>query len=427
MSLRTSLIAAFVLTGLAAAATAATATSLSPVQTRQVADRLAVLLKDQYVNPLIGERLADRVNGRALAHELDRPISPAVLAATLTQRLREAYPDKHLSVEYDAPLPAPVGSAASPEATLEKVSALRSFGIRRADLLGGNIGYVRLTEIPPFCEAAATLWSKALGFVSGADALILDLRGNPGGDSDMERYFASYFLGPGVKPLLTFYSRIGNKTETSRTFDDLIGHGLFKMPLYILIDQDTGSAAEALAFTLQQAGRATVVGTRSQGAANSGGLVSLGHGLKVFIPRNHPYYQTPDRTWEGTGVIPDHEVDSTTALRVAQALALDAQLKTKLSPIARLRKQWALEALGDIPPATPDCVSGSYGDRRILCGGGQALYQHSSNAPILLTPLASGRFALGETAQLAFKKNRLIIYYDDGHAITLPRTQEVSP
>ena len=89
------------------------------------------------------------------------------------------------------------------------------------------------------------------------------------------------------------------------------------MPLYILVDGGTASAAEAFASTLKHAGRATLVGENTDGAANPGEDFDAGDGFSVFVATGAPVNPVTGGNWEGKGVGVDIEATSSTALDVA--------------------------------------------------------------------------------------------------------------
>jgi hypothetical protein len=94
----------------------------------------------------------------------------------------------------------------------------------------------------------------------------------------------------------------------------------------MLISARTASSAEALAYTLQAAHRARVVGEVSAGAANPGGTFPLGGGFAVFISTGKAINPITKSNWEGAGVQPDYPVAAQAALGYAQRLALDSAL-----------------------------------------------------------------------------------------------------
>src|SRR3546814_16666242 len=83
-------------------------------------------------------------------------------------------------------------------------------------------------------------------------------------------------------------------------------------------DVCSSDLAESFAYTLQQAGRATIVGEASGGAPNPGAPVATREGLAVFAPPGSPVNPFSGGNWEGTGVQPD--------VRVPPAQPFDAPL-----------------------------------------------------------------------------------------------------
>ena len=97
-----------------------------------------------------------------------------------------------------------------------------------------------------------------------------------------------------------------------------LGSPATDLPLAVLVDGDVHSAAEGLAGALQAQGRARVVGATTAGNVEAvlpfclrdGGQAWIATG--VLAPIRGP-------TWEGRGVVPDLEVDPTTAATAARA------------------------------------------------------------------------------------------------------------
>ena len=94
-----------------------------------------------------------------------------------------------------------------------------------------------------------------------------------------------------------------------------------QVPLYVLVDGGTGSAAESFAYTLRSAKRATIVGERSAGAANPGAMIDVGDGFAVFVSDGSPVNPITRTNWEATGVAPDVAAISAEALDAALRLA----------------------------------------------------------------------------------------------------------
>jgi carboxyl-terminal processing protease len=134
--------------------------------------------------------------------------------------------------------------------------------VRLARMLDANTGYLRLGE---FGEKSAAEVRDAIRKLrsSKASQLVLDLRGNPGGIVTEAVTMASAFL-PGST--LVFSTKGRQKTVNKEYRTE--GGGDFKdLPLVVLIDQGSASAAEALAASLQDHDRAVIAGRRSFGKA----------------------------------------------------------------------------------------------------------------------------------------------------------------
>jgi len=135
---------------------------------------------------------------------------------------------------------------------------VRASAVRWA-LLPSRVGYVRLSS---FSTGASTDVRRALDELAARNvtAVVLDLRGNPGGLVDEAVGVASLFLPPETL-VFTARDRAGNTTEY-RT--EARGEPV-TWPLVVLVDRGTASAAEIVAGALQDYRRAVVVGERTFG------------------------------------------------------------------------------------------------------------------------------------------------------------------
>ena len=146
--------------------------------------------------------------------------------------------------------------------TLKREMAAPKRSVRVARLLDGATGYLRLGE---FGAQSADEVRSAIKKLRGSKAsrLVLDLRGNPGGIVTEAVTMASTFLPDSV---LVFSTKGRQKTVNKEYRTN--GGGTFKdLPLVVLIDQGSASAAEALTASLQDHDRAIVAGRRSFGKA----------------------------------------------------------------------------------------------------------------------------------------------------------------
>ena len=182
---------------------------------------------------------------------------------------------------------------------------------------GRKLGYVRLIS---FSEGAHALLRKAVEKVraEGAEGIVLDLRGNGGGLLGEAVLTASIFL-PEDEVVVTTDSRTQGHSVYRTAGDNLPA-----LPLVVLIDRNTASAAEILTAALADNAGATVVGTRSYGKGVFQQEIGLSNGgaLKLTIGE----YFTPDgvNLAKSHGIHPD--VKATDDLRTVPDEALDRAL-----------------------------------------------------------------------------------------------------
>ncbi len=127
-------------------------------------------------------------------------------------------------------------------------------------MLDEKVGYVLLT---PVSETSAQELTDAVnGLVQkGMKSLVLDLRGNPGGLLDQGVAVSELFLDPGQEVVETR----GRAPTTSRTYRDAKPQPWPNLPVVVLTNGGTASAAEIISGALQDHDRAVVVGTPTFG------------------------------------------------------------------------------------------------------------------------------------------------------------------
>jgi carboxyl-terminal processing protease len=143
-------------------------------------------------------------------------------------------------------------------------------------------------------------------------ALLLDLRGNPGGDVESLRSLVGFLFDKEVK----IADRMGRK-ETKPLIAKHYGNP-FEGTLVVLVDADSASAAELLARVVQLEHRGTVIGDRTAGAVMEARFYSesLGTNSKIFYGfsvTDANLIMSDGRSIEKTGVSPDEVVLPTAA------------------------------------------------------------------------------------------------------------------
>lgn len=174
--------------------------------------------------------------------------------------------------------------------------------VLQSRLLDGRIAYVQLTRFGR--GAAAQLRDAVAGLLDrGAIGLVLDLRDNPGGLAEEAYRSAGLFVSGGV------VARVREAGEPERAIPAR-GERLPDVPMALLVDGGTASAAEILAGALQDRGRAVLVGLRTYGKGSVLAVRDLGSG-GGSIQYTSAYFFTPDgHPVEGRGIAPDVVVDS---------------------------------------------------------------------------------------------------------------------
>lgn len=127
-------------------------------------------------------------------------------------------------------------------------------------MLRPKVGYIYLTG---FTEGATGEMRHALTMLKqqGAESLVLDLRGNPGGAINEAVDIAGLFLPKGKKVVYTK----GKVASTNREYYSVAEPMDTLMPMAVLVDGGSASSAEIVSGSLQDMDRAVIIGTRTYG------------------------------------------------------------------------------------------------------------------------------------------------------------------
>jgi hypothetical protein len=374
------------------------------VEPRAVIGRIADQIEAVYFDLQAATRIAGELRADLGAGRFDALRDPRELAASLTDRLRRE--DAHFSIQWTPPTstptpgPPPVGSAPVPSGV--SAAARENHGFRRVEVLPGNVGLVELTMLghfepdEPAAGSARGTADAAMAMLARAQALIVDLRDCRGGSPAMVGYLVGHFVDEGADVYNTFKSRGPDQYE--RPTVPIPEPRRLDLPLFIVTSGRTGSGAESLAYTLQAAKRATVVGERTAGGANPGDVVDLGDGLSIFISNGSPVNPITGRNWEGDGVQPDRLVGFADAEKAAYELALDAVIAREGRGPAADEARWTVESLRAARAAKQLRIeeraelAGNYGSRIIRREGDALIYVVDRRPPRRLIPLDAGLF-----------------------------------
>lgn len=169
-----------------------------------------------------------------------------------------------------------------------------------SEMKDGQIGYIAVSE---FDSVTYDQFEAALEELEsqGMQGLVIDLRGNPGGNLTTVTDMLKLLLPEGT--IVSTKDKYGNTEEISCD-----GKHEFTKPLAVLVNQYSASASEIFSGAIQDYGTGTIVGMTTYGKGVVQQLMDLGDGtcLKVTIAE---YYTPSGRSINGTGVEPDVEVE----------------------------------------------------------------------------------------------------------------------
>ncbi|MFT4250926.1 MAG: S41 family peptidase [Caulobacter sp.] len=172
----------------------------------------------------------------------------------------------------------------------------------------GDYGYVRL---PGFNEKSTDALAAAINDLKTKNpqmkGLVFDLRNNPGGLLDQARGVADLFLEGGE-----VVSQRGRNPRDIQRLNATPGDILNGLPMVVLINQGSASAAEIVAGALQDRHRAELVGITSFGKGSVQTVIPLRGGADGALKLTTARYFTPSgRSIQKTGIEPDLEVAQT--------------------------------------------------------------------------------------------------------------------
>jgi hypothetical protein len=375
--------------------------TLTAAQVAEVVDSVAVQLERNYVSADTGRLIADHLRRRSAAGAYAAFTRPATLAEALETDLRAVNGDRHLYIDVNTG----GGGGGGPNPQAQRRA---NYDFARVERLDGNVGYIKLTGISGAPEAREVA-VNAFRFIQNTDAVILDLRGVPGGSAQMANFLISHFTAPDL-PSLNVYRRQTGRTVTRNTLAEVPGPRRTDVPLYVLIDRGAASAAEDIPFVLRNLGRATLVGERTAGAGRNNGLFPAAHGMAVSVSVSRVTDPASGREWEMVGVQPDIAVPAEQALTAAHQDALRKLAAAEADTVRRATLEAAAEYVG--VQARPVAVAadrlaahaGRYTEGRVVTAeGGRLYYQSGPDAPRReLVPLGENRFAIGPASRVEF-------------------------
>ena len=171
---------------------------------------------------------------------------------------------------------------------------------------GSRTALIRLEQ---FSTGAADDLIKAIGLArgGGADRIVLDIRGNPGGYVNEADAVASQFLKTG----LVFIERAADGHETTHPVKP--GGVATDLPLVVMVDGGTASSSEIVSGAIQDAGRAQLVGIKTFGTGTVLGEFGLSDGSALRVGTVEWLTPKGRKIWH-QGITPDVIVERPTTV-----------------------------------------------------------------------------------------------------------------
>lgn len=389
---------------------AATPAPLPPFDARAVVADVRRVIAERYVLP---ERrpTIDAALAQGLASGRYAVTDPAELAERINADLATAGHDRHLNFRMDPQQAAMMAAGSGPEpddSAFERQVRAANHGVTSLRVLPGNVRYMEYDGFMWMGPESAAALETAMRFLSGGDAVIIDLRRNGGGSPEAVQYIISHFL-PAGRPLMSFYMNGSATADRNETLAEVPAGRMLGKPLYVLISGGTASAAEE--FTGHVAGYhlGELIGENTAGAGFRNDLVPIQGRFILSVSVGRAVLASTGRDWEAVGHAPTVPTPIAGALDVGHALAL-----RRLAANAAGPERARLEAMAEGVAARAErraaalpltAYAGTYGERVMSVGEGRLWLRRGSRAPLALVPLGGNLFTFetDPAARLSFE------------------------
>lgn len=371
----------------------------------RVVKEVQALVAREYVLPEMRAPIAAALS-KGLAAGRYANVDPAELSRRMTDDMAAVAHDKHLNIHFSpeeaASLAAGPGDAGDDDyfgrdGYWAKIANDNNQGAVKMEVLPGNVRYLNYRGFFWAGERTAAVLDRAMAFLRGGDAIIIDLRDNGGGSAMAVRHLASYFIPANTK-LVTFYFK---DVPTVSTTEAVPGGVIGGKPVYVLTSGHSASAAEEFASHVDRFGFGKLVGETTAGAGFRNELYPVAGVFVLSISNGRPELAKGGGNWEGKGVAPAIAVPGDRALDAACADAL-AQLAGKAAtPQEKTELDWmATAAKARLAPPMPAESMAAYvvqiGERGVSVEGGDLVYRRTGGIRTVLRPIGPDLFAMDE-------------------------------
>jgi hypothetical protein len=296
-------------------------TTLDAAARHRVIDGASAIVTKDYVDAEVAQKVVTALRNHERNGDDNAATDGPTFADLLTGQMRDVSHDKYVAVMYSAVETSEIASAPTAEevARYRKEMKQNNCTFEKITILPHNIGYLKFNSFPDASTCGATA-AAAMAKLNHVDAIIFDLRDNPGGYASMVALIATYLFDRPTH-LNDFYDRSQNSTEESWTLPPVPGNRLADKPAFVLTSSKTFSAAEGFSYDLKMLKRATLVGETTSGRGHMGAPHRIDDHFTIRVPGVKVINPISKTNWEGTGVEPDVKVKAAVALRTAINLA----------------------------------------------------------------------------------------------------------
>ena len=417
------------------------APSLDAAQKQAIVDEIAQILKKRYIFPETAKKIEEALRAKLGGGGFEQAKDARSFAQAVSRIILDVGKDKHMGFafapEQAADMRRIMGRSEEEARRVRERQLLEAqrdnFGFRKVEQLPGNIGYLDFRMFASPSRAGQTAIA-ALNFLAYCDAIIVDLRGNGGGDPAQIQLICSYFFRDPAH-LNDLYYRESNTTENYWTLPYVPGPKPVDADLYILTSARTFSGAEEFTYNMKNLKRATVIGETTGGGAHPTNAAIVRQDYILRVPVGRAINPVSKTNWEGIGVTPDIACPASEAFDKAYALAVEKLAAKAIDPLRKAQYEWALAGLkakanpAKVDEKTLQMYAGVYGERKITFENG-SLYCQRIGPKYKLIPMTQTLFVVEglEYFRIEFvtkdgKIDEIIGLYDNGTTDSSTRTK----
>lgn len=377
--------------------------------------------EDNYVSPEKAKTLKDSILSRLNKGEYSTFTKKGEFLYQLSNDIRSISEDKHIRIYHSE---SSVGDLSHQKNSLlntdlEKKKSI-NFYFKKVEWLPGNIGYLRFDTFEE-AKYAHEIASSAMKFISNCDAVIIDLRYNPGGKAGMGKFLLSYFFYEPTLLSTQYFTRqdsiVQNWTNSHAPTDAFADEDI-----YILTSANTASGAEAFTYVLKNYNKAVVIGEKTRGAAHWCEYFFYSSiNVEIRMPVAYPINPVTKTNWEKTGIIPDIEISEYSAfdrayLEALKQLSLMCEDESRKSEL-EWYKNISEEKLKNQTVSLSELneYAGRYEDIEFIVRDNFLIWHQPDNSEFILLKLSNDHFLFTDSEDYIIKfvrnkKNKVIGY-----------------